>query len=68
MRRFSSSPMAPLPIVTPEAQLPITPEILASRRAELHRDIEEQLARVGPPPEVKLLRPSRDSCECGFPR
>lgn len=47
--------LAPLPIVTPEAQLPITSEILASRRAELHRDIEEQLARVGPPPEMKIV-------------
>src|SRR5438093_602172 len=38
-----------LPIVSPEAQLPITPEYLAARRADLHRDIEKQVERVGLP-------------------
>lgn len=38
----------PLPIVTPEVQLPISGEFLASRRADLHRDIDAQLARIGP--------------------
>jgi nucleotide-binding universal stress UspA family protein len=44
-----------LPIVTPEAQLPITPEFLSSRRAELHRDIERQIERIGLPEDRKVV-------------
>jgi nucleotide-binding universal stress UspA family protein len=44
-----------LPIVTPEAQLPITPEFLASRRAELHRDIERQIERIGLPERGRVV-------------
>lgn len=47
--------LPPLPIVTPEAQLPITMEVLARRRAELHRDIDEQLVRVEPSPRMKIV-------------
>jgi nucleotide-binding universal stress UspA family protein len=47
--------LPPLPIVTPEAQLPITMEFLAGRRAELHRDIEEQLVRVEPSPRLTIV-------------
>ena len=44
-----------LPMVTPEAQLPITPEFLASRRAKLQRDIESQIERVGLPAGVRVV-------------
>ena len=47
--------LPPLPIVSPEAQLAITMEVLAGRRADLHRDIEEQLVRVEPSPRMKIV-------------
>ncbi len=36
----------PMPIVSPEAQLPVSPDVEASRRAEAKRTVKEQLARV----------------------
>jgi nucleotide-binding universal stress UspA family protein len=47
--------MPPLPVVTPEAQLPITEEILEDRRAALYRDVEQQLARVGVPASLTVV-------------
>jgi nucleotide-binding universal stress UspA family protein len=47
--------LPPLPVVTPEAQVPITTELLADRRADLRRDIEEQLVRLEPSPRVKIV-------------
>lgn len=38
-----------LPIMTPEAPLPITPEVLTERRNDLQRDIASQIERVGRP-------------------
>src|SRR4051812_48640607 len=38
--------LKPMPIVTPEAQLPISPDFEASRRAEAKRAVKEQLVRV----------------------
>lgn len=43
-----------LPIVSPEAQLAVTPEFLTSRRVELHRDLDAQLERVIPPLGLQL--------------
>ncbi|HEY6828274.1 MAG TPA: universal stress protein [Gemmatimonadaceae bacterium] len=38
--------LKPMPIVSPEAQLPVSPDVEASRRAEAKRAVKEQLARV----------------------
>jgi nucleotide-binding universal stress UspA family protein len=35
-----------MPIVSPEAQLPVSPDVEASRRAEVKRAVREQLGRV----------------------
>jgi len=38
--------LKPMPIVSPEAQLPVSPDVEASRRAEAKRTVREQLGRV----------------------
>jgi len=38
--------LKPMPIVSPEAQLPVSPDVEASRRAEAKRAVKEQLTRV----------------------
>ena len=38
--------LKPMPIVSPEAQLPVSPDVEASRRAEAKRTVQEQLGRV----------------------
>jgi nucleotide-binding universal stress UspA family protein len=38
--------LKPMPIVSPEAQLPVSPDVEASRRAEAKRAVKEQLHRV----------------------
>ena len=38
--------LKPMPIVSPEAQLPVSPDVEASRRAEAKRAVREQLVRV----------------------
>src|SRR5689334_3873606 len=38
--------LKPMPIVSPEAQLPVSPDVEASRRAEAKRSVREQLGRV----------------------
>lgn len=38
--------LKPMPIVSPEAQLPVSPDVEASRRAEAKRAVREQLGRV----------------------
>src|SRR6476659_5321080 len=38
--------LKPMPIVSPEAQLPVSPDVEASRRAEAKRSVRDQLVRV----------------------
>ena len=40
------SVLAPMPVVSPEAAIPISPDIEASRRADLKRGVQIQMARA----------------------
>ncbi|HVX40103.1 MAG TPA: universal stress protein [Gemmatimonadaceae bacterium] len=41
-----ASVLRPVPIVSPEAQLPMSPDVEATRRADLKRSVVEQMGRV----------------------
>jgi nucleotide-binding universal stress UspA family protein len=43
-----ASVLTPMPMMTPEAALPISPDVEASRRADLKRGVQIQMARAWP--------------------